>query len=536
MSIVNDAGRNANVSGVVDERAAVKFLQNRNHKASNEPRHASSELKKLDLVTLMKLDKSVIQKYWTDVLDCVDYIYRQASDRRRQAANGDSTALFAEAAAEGKPKMDANGQLSMTEGRAWNRAASTIRTIANEYVTKHPIVASRVNINIFYDLCVNEILGLGIIQPIWEDPRVEEVWIDGPYQVNISIKGQKRMVKGASFKDANHVLRFCENILKQADRSDLHLDTKNPYVDARLRDYSRVAIESTAVNPLGPIVSIRRHPSDYFTISQLTEWGTCTQEMWRDLGQWVNGKMSILVIGETGSGKTSFLDALSGLFPNEARIMSIEDVLELELNPNKPFKVPGCEKREPNKEGEGGFSIRDHVKASLRMAPDIVVIGEVRDKAAYDLVDAANTGHQVFSTLHANSAEDAVTRLVNLISTSGEITGEAALPMIASAFDLIVCLDRLQDGSRKVMSISEVGSRVEFDTTTQTNVVRTPLIWEFVQTGETENGEILGEHRKTGELSPLCTRRHRLNFVKRPTWEQCLQLEGFIGKSTKIER
>ena len=365
---------------------------------------------------------------------------------------------------------------------------------------------------------------------------MEEVWIDGPDRVRVSIRGGKEVVTSACFRDADHVLKFCESIMKQANRDDLHLDTKNPYVDARLKDLSRVAILSPDIAPGGPLVSIRRHPSDYFTMQQLVDWGTCSTEMWQDLGQWVAGKLSILVIGETGSGKTSFLDALSGLFPTRARIMTIEDVLELELNPNKPFLVPGCEKREPNKAGEGGFSIRNHVKASLRMAPDIVVIGEVRDQAAYDLVDAANTGHQVFSTLHANGADDAIVRLMNLISMSGEISGDNALPMIASAFDIIVYVERLTDGSRKVMSISEVASRAAKDPTTGESSVATFPIWEFQQTGESPEGRIIGEFRKVNDLSEMTVRRHRLNFIPKPSWEDCLRLEGFEGKSTKINK
>ena len=520
------SGKN-NAIEVDDEIETMRILKERQN---NAPRHQdSNKISNLDLDTLMRMDENTIKRYWDSVLDCVDYIYRNAVDKRSSDGE-ESTSLFAEAAVEGKPKQGA----SVRGISKWASAVASINQLANQWLVKKP--AMRINNDLFYRLCQNEILGLGIIQPIWDDPRVEEVWIDGPDRVRVSIKGIKRTVPGACFRDAGHVLKFCENIMKQANRDDLHLDTKNPYVDARLKDLSRVAIESTDIAPDGPLVSIRRHPSDYFTISQLVDWGTCSKEMWEDLGQWVNGKMSILVIGETGSGKTSFLDALSGLFPTEARIMTIEDVLELELNPNKPFKVPGCEKREPNKAGEGGFSIRDHVKASLRMAPDIVVIGEVRDQAAYDLVDAANTGHQVFSTLHANGADDAIVRLMNLISMSGEISGNNALPMIASAFDLIVYVERLGDGSRKVMSISEVASKTEMDPESHDLTVRTKPIWEFVQTGKTDDGKVIGEYRKTGEISDITRKRHRLDFVHKPSWQECLELEGFVGKSTKIER
>lgn len=477
---------------------------------------------KLDLPTLMSIDQSVIKKAWDVVRPCVDWIYSNAQAKGQ-------TEVLAKAAKLGRGN-------SREQRDAYSAASAAIRTMATEWMNRNAATARLINAELLFSLCVNEIIGLGIIEPIWNDPRVEEVWIDGPDRVRVSIKGQKKIVKGACFKDADHVMSFCETILKQANRNDLHIDTKNPYVDARLRDLSRVAIASTDIVPGGPLVSIRRHPTDYFSIQQMVDWGTCTKEMWMDLARWMRAKMSVLVIGETGSGKTSFLDALSGLFPTDARIMTIEDVLELELNPNKPFKVPGCEKREPNKEGEGGFSIRDHVKMSLRMAPDIVVIGEVRDKAAYDLVDAANTGHQVFSTIHANGADDAIVRLMNLISMSGEISGPNALPMIASAFDLIVYVDRLSDGSRKVMTISEVDSFAKIDPQTGEKTVKTFPLWEFQQTGNDKDGKILGKFVKVGEISDLTRRRHRLDFVPQMTWEDCLKIEGFEGKTTKIQR
>ena len=442
----------------------------------------------------------LLRTYWGPVLDCVDYIYVNAADQTLDNG-GDATTIFAEAAAIGPHPTDTKDK------RRRETAVSLINQMANKYLVTHQNVTNKIrnlDNDLFYQLCQNEILGLSVIEPIWNNPTVEEVWIDGPDRVRVSIRGGKEVVTSACFRDADHVLKFCESIMKQANRDDLHLDTKNPYVDARLKDLSRVAILSPDIAPGGPLVSIRRHPSD--------------------------------VIGETGSGKTSFLDALSGLFPTRARIMTIEDVLELELNPNKPFLVPGCEKREPNKAGEGGFSIRNHVKASLRMAPDIVVIGEVRDQAAYDLVDAANTGHQVFSTLHANGADDAIVRLMNLISMSGEISGDNALPMIASAFDIIVYVERLTDGSRKVMSISEVASRAAKDPTTGESSVATFPIWEFQQTGESPEGRIIGEFRKVNDLSEMTVRRHRLNFIPKPSWEDCLRLEGFEGKSTKINK
>ena len=220
--------------------------------------------------------------------------------------------------------------------------------------------------------------------------------------------------------------------------------------------------------------------------------GMCSQEMWRDLGQWVAGKMNVLIVGEAGSGKTHLLEELSGLFPSGLRIVTIENVPELKMSPNEPFELLAMT-------GNDGHSISDHVEESLRMNPDVIVVGEIYDDAAYDLVDAANADHQVFSTLHANGADDAIVRLMNLISMSGEISGDNALPMIASAFDIIVYVERLTDGSHKVMSISEVASRAAKDPTTGESSVATFPIWEFQQTGESADGRIIGEFCKVND-------------------------------------
>ena len=228
--------------------------------------------------------------------------------------------------------------------------------------------------------------------------------------------------------------------------------------------------------------------SDYPTISRFVDSGACSKEMWEDLGQWVNGKMNILVIGESGSGKESFLEALSGLFPVSAKIVNIGYVHGLELNPNRPFKPETMT-------GDDGLSISDHLNESLRMNPDIVVIDEVRDQAAYDLMSVSY--NQVFSTLHANGPYDAIIRLRNLIGMSEEVDNDTALALIASAFDIIVYVERLGYDSMKVMSISEVASKPEMDPEFHELTVRTEPIWEFVRTGNTDDGKVIGEYRKS---------------------------------------
>lgn len=506
-----------------DEQAMSNMLTTRN-----------KEITSLSLKSLIKAPEGFLKPYWDVVLECKDYVYKHSGNMTSKGQTiGDLLAQAKRANRDTKKGQE-----------ICNRASSVIRTIISQYFEDPSTkltdsVKSQINLRIMNDLVIEEVIGLSVIQFIWNDKKVEEVWIDGPNHVNINYAGRKIWVRGASFRDADHLTDFCNTVLKQAEREDLTMDSMNPNIDTRLKDLSRVAIESQRIVPGGPIVAIRRHPSNYVTISDLVNWGTCTKEMWEDIAKWCAAGLSILVVGEVGSGKTFFLDAMSGLFPNQSRIMTIEDNLELELNPNKPFKVPGGEARLPNRGAEGSndgsFSIRDHVKATLRFTPDIVVIGEVRDKAAYDLVNAANTGYTVYSTLHANSPEDTIIRLQNLISMDGSVVGSATLSMIASAFDLIVHVGKLNDGSRKILSISEIDAVSKVDKVTKLPTVQTWPIWKWNTKGySARTGRIVGSYDKVHEISKLLQTRHNMSTVNDFTWDDCLDLEGFRNKSTRI--
>lgn len=517
-SIINDMG---------DEEKMSADLASKNRIVEN-----------LSLQSLIEAPEGFLEPYWDVVLDCKDYVYKKAGSQAG-SKNGVKVGDIISKAARADRNTPAGRD-------AYNRASSTITSIVSEYYENpasrlSDVVKSKIDMKILFRLVIEEMIGLSIIQFIWDDKNVEEVWIDGPKRINIKIKGRKVWVRGASFRDAQHLTDFCNTILKQAEREDLSMDAMSPNIDTRLKDLSRVAIESNRIVPGGPIVAIRRHPSQYVTISDLVNWGTCTEEMWEDIAKWCAAGLSILAVGEVGSGKTFFLDAMSGLFPNDSRIMTIEDNLELELNPNKPFKVPGGETRIANKNAtsdrNGSFDIRDHVKASLRFTPDIVVIGEVRDQAAYDLVNAANTGYTVYSTLHANGPEDTIVRLENLISTGGSIQGEATLPMIASAFDIIVHLSAMVDGTRKILDISEIDSVSRIDEKTKLPVVKTFPLWKWKTKGVSrKSGRIVGSYEKVGELSNLIKIRHNMDTIKDFTWDDCLDLEGFRNKSTKIKK
>lgn len=540
MSIIDRMNYNRN--GMNDKTAKLRRNiisgMGDEEKMSADLAHKNRTIEDLSLQSLIAAPEGFLDPYWDVVLDCKDYVYKKAGALASRKGNIKVGDIISRAA---------NTDRTTKVGRdAYNRASSTIRSVVSEYYESpanrlSDAVKSQINMTILFQLVIEEIIGLSIIQFIWNDKNVEEVWIDGPKRINIKIKGRKVWVRGASFRNAQHLTDFCNTILKQAEREDLSMDAMSPNIDTRLKDLSRVAIESDRIVPGGPIVAIRRHPDHYVTISNLVDWGTCTEEMWEDIAKWCAAGLSILAVGAVGSGKTFFLNAMSGLFPNDSRIMTIEDNLELELNPNKPFKVPGGETRIANKNAtsdrNGSFDIRDHVKASLRFTPDIVVIGEVRDQAAYDLVNAANTGYTVYSTLHANGPEDTIVRLENLISTGGSIQGESTLPMIASAFDIIVHLSAMIDGTRKILDISEIDSVSRIDEKTKLPVVKTFPLWKWKTKGVSrKSGRIVGSYEKVGDLSNLLKIRHNMDTIKNFTWDDCLDLEGFRNKSTKIKK
>jgi Flp pilus assembly CpaF family ATPase len=471
-----------------------------------------SQISEVNLDEMFRLPPDFFKAYWPVVDKCVEWIYQQSK-------NNNTTDMFIKARMAGRSSV------------AYQQAQSAIKSTTSTFINKYGN-PDGLNFEVISDLTVFEVLGLSIIDPIWADPRVEEIWIDGPNQISVSIKGDRYTVPSARFENPEHINKLVETILQETNRKDLTFNTASPYLDARLRDRSRVAAKTVDLVPDGPIVDIRRHPMNYWTISDLVDNGTCNKEMILDLGRWIKAGMSMLFVGTVGSGKTTCLNALSGLFPNNKRIMSVEDVLELELNPNKPFKVPGEEARKGDpRTGEGAFTMRDHVKADLRFFPDILVVGETRDATAYDLVDAANTGVQIFSTLHASSAENTISRLVTLISMSGTIRGQETLGMIASSFDIVVYMERMNDGVRRMAEIAEIAPRVDA-VNGQERVPVTPL-WKYYTPGENPRLPA-GGWLKSNDISDDLAQDKHLITIPHYSWKDCLDLEGFEGKSTKI--
>jgi pilus assembly protein CpaF len=310
----------------------------------------------------------------------------------------------------------------------------------------------------------DDILGYGPLEPYLRDSNVTEVMVNGPNQVYVERAG-KLEVTNTSFLDDAHLLRIIDKIVSPIGR---RIDESSPMVDARLPDGSRV---NAIIPPLalrGPTLTIRKFSRDPYTMDDLITFGTLTPRAAHFLSACVRGKLNMLISGGTGSGKTTTLNAVSAFIPNDERIVTIEDAAELQLQ--QEHVVP-LESRPPNIEGQGEIRIRELVRNSLRMRPDRIIVGEVRGAETLDMLQAMNTGHEgSLTTIHANTPRDALARLETLVLTAGvDLPLRAIREQIAAAFDLIVQISRLVDGSRRITHITEA-LRMEGDTITLQDV------------------------------------------------------------------
>jgi pilus assembly protein CpaF len=300
---------------------------------------------------------------------------------------------------------------------------------------------------------VDEALGLGILEPLLEDPTITEIMVNGPDRIYVERGGRVEPV-AARFSSADQLLQTIERIVSTVNR---RVDESNPMVDARLPSGERVNVIIPPLSLTGPTLTIRRFPRAY-TLRELIALGTLDEHMLMLLSSFVRAKCNIIVSGGTGSGKTTLLNALSGLIPDGERIITVEDAAELQLQQEHVIRL---ESRPPNVEGEGRITIRDLVRNSLRMRPDRIIVGEVRGGETLDMLQAMSTGHDgSLATVHANSAEDAVLRLQTLASMSEvKIPFEALRDQINSAVDVIVQLHRHIDGTRRIAEIAVLSSR-----------------------------------------------------------------------------
>jgi pilus assembly protein CpaF len=297
----------------------------------------------------------------------------------------------------------------------------------------------------------DDILGYGPIEPLLRDDSVTEIMINAPDRVYIE-RGGKLEHTPVRFVDDSHIMRIIDKIVSQVGR---RVDESSPMVDARLPDGSRVnaIIPPLALN--GPTVTIRKFSRDPYTVNDLITFGTLSPRGAQFVAACVRGKLNILISGGTGTGKTTTLNAMSAFIPHDERIVTIEDAAELQLQQEHVITL---ESRPANIEGMGEIKIRELVRNALRMRPDRIIVGEVRGAETVDMLQAMNTGHEgSLTTIHANSPRDALSRLETLVLTAGvELPHRAIREQIASAFDLLIQIERLVDGSRRITAISEV--------------------------------------------------------------------------------
>jgi pilus assembly protein CpaF len=331
---------------------------------------------------------------------------------------------------------------------------------------------------------IDDVLGYGPIDPFVRDNTVTEIMVNGPHQVFVERGGVIEATQ-AQFTDEQHMMRVIDRIVSAVGR---RVDEASPMVDARLADGSRVNAIVPPLSLQGPILTIRKFSAEALSAADLVLLGTLTPELVDVLHAAVAGKLNILISGGTGVGKTTLLNIMSGFIPDGERIISIEDAAELKLQ--QPHVV-SLESRPANIEGQGEVRIRDLVRNALRMRPDRIVVGEVRGAETVDMLQAMNTGHEgSLTTIHANSPRDALSRLETLVLTAGvDLPLKAIREQIASAFDVVIQLSRLVDGSRRVTHVTEV-LRMESEVVTMQDI--------FVSKPSTAAGVLLDPIQASG--------------------------------------
>src|SRR5574340_39074 len=334
---------------------------------------------------------------------------------------------------------------------------------------------------------LDELLGFGPLQPFLDDPEISEVMVNGPNNVYIEKKGRLHKTN-VSFPDDTAVLRIIDKIIMPLGR---RIDADSPTVDARLPDGSRVNAVIPPVAIDGPTITIRKFQKDKLKMEELIALGTITADMAEFIRVCVLSRLNIVISGGTGSGKTTFLNILSGYIPEDERIVTIEDAAELQLQQDHVVRM---ETKAPNVDGHGGVTLRDLVRNSLRMRPDRIVVGEVRGGEALDMLQAMNTGHDgSLTTLHANSPRDALSRLETMVLMAGvDLPVRAIREQISSAINLIIHMSRLRDGSRRIVQVCEVEG-MEGET-----IVLQDLFYFDYSMGLDEDGRFAGRLKSTG--------------------------------------
>lgn len=361
-----------------------------------------------------------------------------------------------------------------------------IRKFVTDYVSKERLALNNAELEEFVGTIVDEMTGLGPLEPLMRNPEISDILINGPTNCYAEIKGVLQPVV-IPFKDETHLLRIINKIVAAVGR---RIDESNPMCDARMADGSRfnAAIRPIAID--GPLVSIRKFSKNKLSLEKLIEYNAVAPQMAHLLQHAVAARMTTIISGGTGTGKTTMLNALSAFISPKERVITIEDAAELALQiPH----VGRMETRPPSNEGSGEIRQRDLVKNALRMRPDRVILGECRGEEAFDMLQAMNTGHEgSMATIHANTCRDALSRLEQMLGMTGmPMTVQSIRSQISSAIHLIVQLTRLADGQRKITSVSEI-------TGMEGDIIQMQEIFRYRRTGTGPNGEIEGHFEATG--------------------------------------
>lgn len=366
---------------------------------------------------------------------------------------------------------------------------SEISAISAEALEEMSISLTKEDRSMMIQDLYDEVMGLGPLEALLRDESVSDILVNGPNRIFIE-RGGKLTLSDITFKDERHLLRIIDKIVSAVGR---RVDESNPYCDARLADGSRFNVMVPPVAVDGSLVSIRKFKKDKLGIPDLVNFGAFTQEMAMYLEAAVSCRLNVIVSGGTGSGKTTTLNALSSFIDNTERVLTIEDTAELQL---QQVHVGRMESRPANVEGKGAVTQRDCLRNALRMRPDRIIVGETRGEEVIDMLQAMNTGHDgSMTTIHANNARDGISRLENMVAMAGiEMPLKAVRSQIASAVNLIVQASRLQDGSRRMVSITEI-------TGMEGEIISMQEIFRYERLGIEPNGKIIGRFNATGVRS-----------------------------------
>jgi pilus assembly protein CpaF len=361
-----------------------------------------------------------------------------------------------------------------------------VHQLVTQYILVERLALNQQELNDFVSEILDEMTGLGPLEPLLKDDTIADILINGHECVYVERRGVLEPC-GVRFKDEAHLLRIINKIVAAVGR---RVDESHPMCDARLLDGSRVNVAVRPIGVDGPLVSIRKFSKKPFSLTKLVEVGAARPQMAEVLAAAVKARVTTIISGGTGSGKTTMLNALSAFISEKERLLTIEDAAELQLQ--QPH-VGRMETRPPNLEGKGEIRQRELVKNALRMRPDRIILGECRGEEAFDMLQAMNTGHEgSMATIHANTPRDAISRLEQMIGMAGlPMTIASIRGQIAAAIRVIVQLSRMSDGKRKVTSIAEI-------TGLEGDIIQMQEIFKYVRTGTAPDGTVIGHFQATG--------------------------------------